>query len=140
MNFEGGENYGPLFGTRTLEQSFLPVGKTIRKVGVFLESPSWLATNHVLMEIVDQTTNRSHRPSDTISGVKGAMWHDFRLYSVPLPENTVCEIRLTAPTTSSVGGGVIWWSSAGDKYDGGQAIVDGTPQESNFSFRIDFVR
>ena len=68
------------------------------------------------------------------------MWHDFRLYSVPLPENTVCEIRLTAPTTSSVGGGVIWWSSAGDKYDGGQAIVDGTPQESNFSFRIDFVR
>jgi len=138
-NFVIGQNYGPLFGLRTFEQSFVAVGSGLDRVGVFLEKSSGLTSTTIHLEIVDERGRTLAEANEKLPGMIETAWHNFTLKPVLLSRNSSYIIRLTSPKSAS-GSGITWIASSRDSYKDGEAIVDGVRKDSDFSFRIRFVK
>jgi hypothetical protein len=138
-NFVGGRDYGALFGPRTFEQSFVAAGRAIKQVSVFLQTSPGMTANDVLLEIIDVSGGQVAKTTESTDGTNGSSWHAFNFDSVQVSEGGHYKIRLTSPASGG-GSGTTWWASVGDSYKGGEAIVDGVPMDSDFAFRIGFVK
>jgi len=133
-------SFGPLYGTRTFEQTIIARGREIKRVGILLETASGIDTTELSMDILDENGKRIAGQRKVLESARGIAWHTFQFGVVPTIENRPYKIRLTAPPANAMGMGITWWGSIADSYKDGVAIVDGVRQDADFAFRVTFLR
>jgi Glycosyltransferase family 87 len=138
-NFAVGRRYGDLTGSRRFEQTFIAAGRAITQVSLLLETSSRLSFDYVSLDVLNEAGRTVATARESIGDTQATSWYKFYLAPIPVTLGARYSLRLTAPTIPRTAA-VIWWASAGSIYKDGQAIVDGVPQDSDFAFRIAFVR
>lgn len=121
---------------RALEQTFIAPGNSLSWVSIPLTIADRPYNSDVILEIIDTHGTPIANVSRRVAELKDSGWNRFSVQSAFLKKGEVYRVRLT-----STNAGISWLANAGDRYQGGQAIVDGIVHESeDFLFRIGFSR
>jgi hypothetical protein len=135
----GEKKYSGLVGGRRFEQTFVATRDAIKQVRVPLELSAWWwggGNGAISMQIINPSGQSIGEAVVPTFGSREISWYKFAFGSLPVLKNARYTIRLASPT----GPGVAWFGSDVDRYKDGQAIVDGVPQDWDFSFQIDFLK
>lgn len=132
----GFEKYGSLARSKTFEQTFVATGKAIKQLRLPLETGSWSQSGDLEVKLLDSAGRTVAAKVEHISGSQEYSFHRFSWGSLAVTENGLYRIQVTSPTNTDIS----WWASRKDSYKGGQAIVDGVPEDWEFGFVIVFTR
>jgi Glycosyltransferase family 87 len=138
-DYDDVDNFGELSGERAFEQTFTSEGHTIEYVSLVLKTSTHAVGKNFLLEILDANNNLIARSRETVTASSQQLTRDIRLNSVAVETNAQYKIRLTAPSYTQESD-ITWLASTGDSYKRGQAVVSGTPKDSDFLFRVVFAR
>jgi len=139
-NEVSGKHYGELVSTRTFEQTFVAHGRAIKRISLLLATFVRRNDGDIALAVVGGDGNLLGRVTKHASVLEDNAWADFD-FKPPLSVVTGREYRMRLTSLGGTPGhSITWWASLGDSYKEGQAIVDGSPQQSDFGFKITFLR
>jgi hypothetical protein len=131
--------YGELVANRRFEQTFVAKGSTLKRVDVFLTTFSRTNKGDITMEVLGAAGTKVAQVSRPAAEIQESAWEEFSFPPTALKKGGQYTIRLTS-INAAPGNAIGWWASPRDSFTDGRAIVDGTPMESDFAFRIGFAR
>jgi hypothetical protein len=130
------EHPGELTKNHYFKQSFsVAHNSELKNVKLFLAAFARNNNGTLIFELFDNDDTAIYKSTYKISGISGNSWVHFEIPKVKLVKNKKYFIRITAPD-SKKGNAITWWKSKDNIYDNGDAIIDGTTVNGDFSFRI----
>jgi hypothetical protein len=139
INHGWSSQYGELARERRFEQSFIADGHAISRVSLLFTTFDRSNRGTVTVEIIDSAGHRLAQQTCSVHTFRNAGWQDFSFGRVRIRQGASYRIRLSAAEATE-GNAVGWMASSHDSYPHGAAIVDGVPQNADFSFRVGFAR
>lgn len=137
LNITQEKNFGELTSGRIFEQTFIAKESKLTEVDLFLAT--FARINHKILQL--EVLNKDHTQLGLVKrsaiDILDNGWESFYFSDIKLQKGEKYILRLTSPE-SSAGNAITWWASEKASYKHGIAIIDGIPQDSDFSFRIRF--
>jgi len=131
------QHYGEVTKGRTFEQTFVAKGRTLEAVDLQFATFARQNSGLLLLEVLDQSDHEIARLERALDGIKDNAWEVFQLNDAKLHKGATYRLRLTSPT-GQTGNAIVWWASRQNSYRGGEAIVDGVREPTDFAFRLEF--
>ncbi|WP_342220636.1 glycosyltransferase family 87 protein [Rickettsiella endosymbiont of Miltochrista miniata] len=130
------KNFGELTASRIFEQKFIAENGKLKQVDLFLSALSRQNNNYIQLEIL----NRDRKQLITFKRPERLLqdngWESFKFKPITLKKGELYFLRLTSPKSYN-GNAITWLASAKPTYIRG-AIVDGVPQNTDFTFKLRF--
>jgi hypothetical protein len=136
VNLLGEVIAGELHGSHVFEQTVTGRGGSLRAASLFLGTYRRENSGTLKLELVSADGVALASSRLAASEITDNAWGTFKFEGIPLTEGTVYSFRLTSED-SSEGNAVTWYASKSDRYDGGQALIDGHPSGGDFALRLE---
>ncbi|TLY48060.1 MAG: DUF2029 domain-containing protein [Gammaproteobacteria bacterium] len=129
--------FGELTRNRVFEQSFKAIGSNLKQVDLFLAT--FARKNHSIihLELLTEDHKQLYITKRLAILIQDNNWERFKFPAIKLKKGNTYLLRLTSPNSVS-GNAITWWASAKKIYKNGFAVVDGKPQDLDFTFRLKF--
>lgn len=137
INISREKTFGELTKNRVFEQSFKSIGSNIVQVDLFLTTHARKNHNTIQLELLTSDYKQLYKTERLTLLIQDNQWESFKLPNIKLKKGNTYFLRLTS-SNSYPGDAISWWASTKRVYKNGIAIVDGKPQDSDFTFRLKF--
>lgn len=137
INITQEKNFGELTSKRSFEQTFVSPETRLTEIDLLLATFSRINHKILYLEILNKNHKQLGLVERSAIDILDNSWESFYFSNIKLKKGEKYILRLTSPE-STAGNAITWWASAKASYKNGIAIVDGIPQNSDFSFRIKF--
>jgi hypothetical protein len=130
--------YGQLLSKRVFEQSFIASSDYLEEIELLLSTYSRKISGIIVLELINSKNQVLFRTKEPTKFMKNIAWQKFEIPVINVKKGATYKIRLTSPTGRDLNS-ITWISFPNDSYLKGNAIVDGSPQNADFGFKLKFV-
>lgn len=129
--------FGELTKDRVFEQSFKAISSKLKQADLFLTTFSRSNKSIIQLEVLTEDHKPLYKTQRLAIFLQDNNWENFKFPTIKLKKGSIYILRLTSSNSFS-GNAITWWASGKRVYKNGVAIVDGKPQDSDFTFRLKF--
>ena len=134
-----GQRYA-LSADSVVEQTFVAEGRAIKSVSLLIDTTGRMTADDVMVELVDANGRILTRAEIHALPTKELSWHRFAFDSIVAVQESAGYSFRVLSAKGSPGNAFSLLASTEDGGPSGHSIIDGRPQNTDLTFRIEFLR